>query len=281
MPASGDQAAFVPHLSLNAALALTLISVLVMIYFVHHVPETINVSNITAALGRRLEIFIRSEIEGQDPNAPAAPVPDGAPLAQPCLAQSGYVQSLDTIRLRDLAKSNGWAVLLRVQPGDFVTSQTPVVEVYPARADTPPDAAQNDALRACFALGDERTEDQNPSFLVDQLVEMTARAMSSGVNDPFTARDCLNRMFAALDVALNRQSGLAQTDRGSLGEKTLTFAFLLECWFGASLPYVAGDPMAQTHMRDPLARLRPSARSEQERTAIDELSAHRDEAQKT
>ena len=45
---------FVPQYSMVAAILLTLMSVGTLIYFLHHIPETINVSNISAALGRRL-----------------------------------------------------------------------------------------------------------------------------------------------------------------------------------------------------------------------------------
>lgn len=269
--AGGDQV-FVPNLSLNVALWLTLLSIGVVIYFVHHVPEMINVSNIAAALGRRLERCIREEIEAGRPDG-AAYKPTGAPDARPCLGWSGYVQTLDGDRLRDLAERNGWNLLLRAQPGDFVTADMPVVEVFTSRDGKIPDEDDDDALRACFAIGDERTEDQNPSFLVDQLVEMTARAMSSGVNDPFTACDCLNRLHAALDVALNHGDGIRQEERGPMGEERLTFCGLLERSFGESLPYIIDDRMAREHASGLIARLRPSARSQREAEALDALSA--------
>lgn len=273
---AGEGAAFVPHLSLNAALGLTLISVLVMIYFVHHVPETINVSNITAALGHRLEECVRDEIRSREDGEDPAPVPDGAPLAQPCLDRSGYVQSLDYSRLGQLAEEGGWKILLRAQPGDFVTARTPVMEVHAGSGDTAPDDDDHDALCACFALGDERTEDQNPAFLVDQLVEMTTRAMSSGVNDPFTACDCLNRMYGALDIALNWEGGLPDAERGGLGEKLLTFRTLLERSFAPSIPYVVDDPITREHLRDLVARLRTAARGEADRALLDSLSRELD-----
>ncbi|MEY8839441.1 DUF2254 family protein, partial [Cribrihabitans sp. XS_ASV171] len=50
----GAEEAFVPQLSLVVAMGLAFLSVMVVIYFVHHVPETINVSNIAARLGREL-----------------------------------------------------------------------------------------------------------------------------------------------------------------------------------------------------------------------------------
>lgn len=46
--------AFVPHFSVLVALLLALSSVAVLIYFIHHVPETLNVENLVAKVGRQL-----------------------------------------------------------------------------------------------------------------------------------------------------------------------------------------------------------------------------------
>jgi uncharacterized membrane protein len=43
-----------------------------------------------------------------------------------------------------------------------------------------------------------RTLVQDVEFAIDQLVEVTVRALSPGVNDPFTAISCIARLGAAL-----------------------------------------------------------------------------------
>ena len=51
----GDVASeFVPHLALTVAIVLALGSVFVLIYFIHHAPQTLNVSNVVARLGREI-----------------------------------------------------------------------------------------------------------------------------------------------------------------------------------------------------------------------------------
>ncbi|WP_157973639.1 DUF2254 domain-containing protein [Tropicimonas sp. IMCC34043] len=272
-PAEGEQ--FVPHLALTTAVGLMLVSVLVMIYFIHHIPETIDVGNISAGLGRRLEIVVRREIDRHEKDEEAgqgAVAPSGRPLARPAMARSGYVQSMDFGRLSELEERHGWRLQLLAQPGDFVSAETPVLDVYPGHSDTAPTAAEQDSLCACFALGDNRTEDQSPLFLSDQLVEITARALSPGINDPFTACDCLNRMYAALHLALSHKRGLNPNETGALGQRQLTFAALLESSFTMALPYVAKDPMARDHMAGLILRLRPAARTTADARALDTLS---------
>ena len=50
-----DLVAFIPHISVLIAVLLALASISVLIYFIHHVPETINVGNIVAKLGRDMK----------------------------------------------------------------------------------------------------------------------------------------------------------------------------------------------------------------------------------
>lgn len=49
----------------------------------------------------------------------------------------------------------------------------------------------------CFTQGFSRTPEQDPQFLIDELVEIGLRALSPGINDPFTAVTALHWLGAA------------------------------------------------------------------------------------
>ena len=66
----GEIVSFVPQYSILIAMALALVSVLTVIYYIHHVPETINVSNITSGLGHRLSRRIRALIDEHNSRDP-------------------------------------------------------------------------------------------------------------------------------------------------------------------------------------------------------------------
>ncbi|MCB1941761.1 MAG: DUF2254 domain-containing protein, partial [Candidatus Accumulibacter sp.] len=53
-------------------------------------------------------------------------------------------------------------------------------------------------LQACVVFGAQRTATQDMEFALDQLVEIAARALSPGINDPFTAITCVDRLSSAL-----------------------------------------------------------------------------------
>ena len=53
-------------------------------------------------------------------------------------------------------------------------------------------------INDAFVLGSQRTEQQDVEFPIDQLVEIAVRALSPGINDPFTAIRCIDQLSAAL-----------------------------------------------------------------------------------
>jgi len=75
------------------------------------------------------------------------------------------------------------------RPGAFVTVGKPVMSVWKDRSLSEETLC---SLNACFATGISPTVNQNIEFVADQLVEIMARALSPGVNDPHTAITCVN-----------------------------------------------------------------------------------------
>ena len=49
-----------------------------------------------------------------------------------------------------------------------------------------------------FIIGSDRTGTQDVTFFIEQLVELAVRALSPGINDPGTARLCIDRLEQAL-----------------------------------------------------------------------------------
>ncbi|WP_172331923.1 DUF2254 domain-containing protein [Mangrovicoccus sp. HB161399] len=266
--------AWLPALSLSVSLGLAFVSVGVLIYFVHHIPEIISLENVSAALGRRL-------LEAIDT------LPEAGPGAAPCpagrtetvsLEVNGYLQALDTDGLRTLAKEKGWALRLDCGPGDFVGPHVPVATVGSADKLT---EAEIGKLRACFATGTGRTEAQNPLFIAQQLLEVLARALSPGVNDPVTAMNCLNWLHAALHLLAARGPVDPANAEGLCDpERLLGFTTVLDVAHTDSRPYVAGDPMVTRHAHRLLSSLRDSLAPGPRRAAVDrQIAALVSEAQ--
>lgn len=252
---------FVPNLALLVGVLLALCSIAVLIYFIHHVPSKIHINSVIEDVGDRLLRGIDDRFPrfvGQSPEdheatrdqLPATFRDDAGSDAgsERCLIEAkdtGYIQFIDDEALMRLASKNDLVLRLQYQPGDFVHVGRALVEASPPkRCDD--DCA--DDLRAIFTVGSRRSALQDLRFLIDELVEIAARALSPGVNDPFTAVTCLDWLGAALSDLAGRSlpSHLRVDDDGALRviAHPVTFASLMDRSFGALAQYCATDMIA-------------------------------------
>ncbi len=188
---SVEETAFVPHLGVTGAVLLALLCLGTLIWFVHHVATGINVETVLDLVHDELCVTL----ERLTTEAPPAPAQGEPPPGRPVTAiEGGYLRTLDEDGLADWAEQAGAVVVLKVRPGDYVLPGACVAEV---QAGTQADGAE-EAVRGALSLGRRQAAEQDLEFAVRQLVEVAVRALSPGVNDPFTAIAVLDRLGAAL-----------------------------------------------------------------------------------
>ncbi|HWU79158.1 MAG TPA: DUF2254 family protein, partial [Caulobacter sp.] len=147
--------------------------------------------------------------------------------------------------LMAFARDHDLVLRLQHQPGDFIQEGRTIVEAWPPERY---DAACAATVTQAFAVGSRRTALQDLRFLIDELVEIAGRALSPGVNDPFTALTCLDWLGAACSDLARRQlpSPLRVDADGALRVIThpVSFETYMERGFGALAQYCAGDMIA-------------------------------------
>jgi len=198
-----DGSIFVPHLAVTGAVLLALASVGVLIYFIHHAAVSVQAPIIVANVGRELQNNIDTLFpedlghapEDQESKAGRQAVPehldsDARPVSANC---DGYVQVIDNDQLMEIAVEHGLLVRVVHRPGHFVMKGDPLALVCP-----PPEKEVESRLCDAFAIGNQATPTQDVEFAVNQLVEVAVRALSPGINDPFTAAACVDQLGAAL-----------------------------------------------------------------------------------
>lgn len=109
---------------------------------------------------------------------------------------AGYVQHVDIGALADIAEDCEAELFLVAAPGAFVHPGAPLVRL--AGVAKEPEAVEA-AVREAFAIGDERSFDQDPRFGLSVLSEIASRALSPAVNDPGTAIDVIGRAVRILE----------------------------------------------------------------------------------
>lgn len=180
---------FVPQLSLLVAYALMMISVMVLVYFLNHVPSSIRINAVLEGIGRRLLKAIRHNFDQPMKARVEGEMREGTPVSA---TATGYIQIINWNELLEVARDSGAELQLAVRTGDFLHPAIPI-----GYWSEHPGEEWDEKVRECLALGEARTPTQDLHFMVDELVEIGLRALSPGINDPFTAITALHWIGAA------------------------------------------------------------------------------------
>lgn len=271
---------FVPHISVTIALVLSLCSVGVLIYFFHHIPESIRLSNVVSGIGKLMtksidELFPEQIAFAQPEEVEETSrevLPDDFLTNSVSITKdaSGFLQTIDDDGVMHVAKQHGLIVHLTHRPGDFYCSGRELMQVWPAENVTDEVRAQ---LAAVVAIGAHRTMNQNTMFAFDQLVEVAQRALSPGVNDPFSAMDCINWLETGLVDLTQRKPPreFRYSEEGKLRvfAQALKFEDFCDAVFGQLRQYVAADRNASRHMIRSINNIRRSAVNESQCAILD------------
>ncbi len=271
---------FVPNISVLVAMLMTLLSVGVLIYFVHHIPETLNVGNITARIGRRLRDRLRELVGAENEIRPR--LEDGGcdfdvkQALRVTASDEGYVQTLNFPYLVKIASERDLLIDLQFQPGDFVVYGDILVDVWKSDGTHISEKKEEELaenIRDAYAMGKARTVHQNALYLADELVEVLARALSPGVNDPYTAINCIHWYQSCLNVMLSAPDPVADRfddqNKRRIIANPLTFEILLGVFAGKSRAYVASDKIAASAMLSMLGKLHARATMESRKKVLE------------
>ncbi len=271
----GDQTdVFVPNFSVTMGVFLALASVGVLIYFINHVSASIQASHVIASVSKELNeaidrlypVTLGQASGGLTPSERDAPTLPPVPIAARC---SGYVQSVNEDRLIVLAQAAGGFLEIMHRPGAFATEGAPLAQLY-AAPPLPKDFCEK--LNKAFTLGPSRTMTADAGFGMDQLVEVASRALSPGINDPFTAMSCLNRMGEALSRLATRPvpSPCRYDDGGVLriAARPLLFPEMVNSAFDPIRQYGSSSLAVTLHLLVVLEVVAAQASGEENREAL-------------
>ena len=235
---SGTRGEFVPHASIALALGMTLGSLGVLIYFIHHVASSIQLTSVVAGIARDLDAAVDAWYGKADRHRAGGPaaglsVPeiisrmDDGGVEVPAPA-SGFLQAIGQGRLVRMATRSGAVIRLVNRPGHFVVEGRPLAVVWPGEAAP----AVTRHLERAHVIGSHRTLTQDIGFAVDQLVEIALRALSPAVNDTFTALTCIDWLGAGLCKISSRAlpDGISRDGAGQvrLIEQVMTYDRLVD-----------------------------------------------------
>ena len=198
-------AEFVPSISVWVAFVLLAASVGAFIYYIDHMAHAIRastvISNIAADTRAAIDRIYPSD--AQHPSNASDEPERTAELRRQhswrtvASDDAGVLVDVDEGALVDIASRVGVLVELVPTVGDFVPRGNRLFEVGGDQSGEEADKLES-RLRDTLSFGKERTMQQDPAFGFRQLVDVGARALSPGTNDPTTAAQAIQRLHDLL-----------------------------------------------------------------------------------
>jgi uncharacterized membrane protein len=269
---------FVPRISVIIGMLLAVAGLAVLIYFIHHVSASIEAENVIAGVGRDLDAAIDRLFPKQTAIAPQAPRAErdesfiggsehpGHPVPA---SQTGYLQAIDRDGLMNVATEKDLVVRVTCRPGDFIVEQSDIVVIWPPQeVDEELVKRVNDA----FILGARRLRLQDVEFAINQLVEIAVRALSPGINDPFTAIACIDRLGASLAHLAERGIPAAHHyDRDGhlrLITDVVTFPGIVDAAFNQIRQHASSSVAVTIRLLEAIAIVAAHTRTQEQRAAL-------------
>ncbi len=183
----------VPGLAIAVAYLLVVVSIVVLVLYVHHIGQSLRVSALIELVGTDTRRLLD---EQYPPDAEPARPTDGT-IAAPL---SGVVCRLDHDRLVEVARAGHCTLHLVPALGQFVPAGATLFEV---EGDGEP--LDHRDVTDAVEIGLERTLDQDIAYGFRLLVDMAERAVSeSAFLDPSTAVQAIDRIHDCLRQLVDR-----------------------------------------------------------------------------
>ncbi|MGE3269737.1 MAG: DUF2254 domain-containing protein [Chloroflexota bacterium] len=257
--AGEDAMIFVPSISVTIAILLAMISIGLLIFYIHHAARSIQ----AAVIIERVTNDVRGLVDRLFPDPVGEPVSGDSknviPPTAPTVVRAehaGYLQVIDEDALFRLQDRTPLAIRMEPRVGEFVLPGSGLASVWSLE---PPDDEMISSVRRAFVLGTERTLQHDIELGFRQLADIALKALSPGINDPTTATTCIDRLAEILVLLGNRRmpAALRTSPDGHvhlLAQET-TFGRAVALSFNQIRHFGAADATVATHLLATLERI--------------------------
>ncbi|MGI8812315.1 MAG: DUF2254 domain-containing protein [Pyrinomonadaceae bacterium] len=200
-----DEVKFVPSLAVLCGLVLAIGGVLVLIFFIHHIADSLQITTILNNITDETKQAVRrmypqemgdEAVEGEQ-NATWLSKDVKSWRTIPA-REAGYVQDVDIDGLLEFAAANRILIQMRRGVGQFAGRGATIAEIAP-EVETPnrePEIGRkkSEQINGFFTIDRHRPIEKDVGFGIRQIVDIALKALSPGVNDTTTAINCIDNL---------------------------------------------------------------------------------------
>lgn len=212
---SGDgEEKFIPSIAVVFGLLFALGGIVVLIYFIHHIADSLQVTtiikNITQETFDSIERVLPEKVgkaASEDKSEEAKQLRKSENWVEVPALKSGYIQSVNPEQLLSFAEENQLILRMNYGIGDFIVKDAKLASVFLDEDDSkPPDDKLIREINEFYSIYHYRTIEQDVNFGIQQIVDIALKALSPGVNDTTTAINCIHYLGALVGRIAERES---------------------------------------------------------------------------
>lgn len=197
--ATEDVPEFVPRISVTFAFILTLVSVVMLVFFLAHLASQLRVETMLKDIHADTDETIE-RVGDRNEAARGVPHPIHRPVIRHSVtsSSSGFITAQDYVALIGVAEDHAIVIEEKTRVGENIVEGIVLASWWPSddAADDRNVAAIEDAIRGAYAIGYERTAAEDIDYGTQQILDIALRALSAGVNDPTTAVHAIGHLSA-------------------------------------------------------------------------------------
>ncbi|MBA3285239.1 MAG: DUF2254 domain-containing protein [Nitrosopumilus sp.] len=258
---------FIPNVSISISMGLAILSLSMLIYFIHHLSVRIQSTDIISRVAGELIQMIETNMQDQANNIePKIVLEERECKDFVTSSKIGYLQVIDYKKLLELAKQHQFILEIDIRAGNFVRKGAILARINTIL----PKRIINFIVEA-FVINKQRSPTQDLEYAIEQLVAIALRALSPNANDTFTTNTCVDYLGAAICLICQKDLKPFYYDKNpyiKLISHQETFDGLVDSSFNQIRQFSSGKPSVLIRILETLSYILPCTQTHEQRTAL-------------
>ncbi len=268
---------FIPSISILMAILTAVANIILLIIFIHKVAISIQADKVIADISNFISNQVKTlfpdkigEETGNDDvvdgSAAISAYQERTSITSP---KAGYLQYIDNEALTEAVIKHDVLLELYHRSGSYLVKGLEIGALYSN------EKWEKDKLKIIldqFVIGKTKTSQQDLEFSIHQMVEIAARALSPGVNDPFTAIACIDNLTATMSYLAQAKfpSKYRYDEEGKLRiiADTLDFEGVLDAAFNQIRQFSGGSTAVIIRLMEALTIIHGFTKKDRQKKAV-------------
>jgi uncharacterized membrane protein len=268
---------FIPSISILIAILLAIVNIILLIIFIHQIAISIQadkiIADISDFISNQVKILFPEKMGEELDNIKGLDI-DSIKSKYNYITslkslKNGYLQYIDSESLIEIITKYDALLDLQYRPGGYMVEDMEIGLLY-THDNLDKENIKN--ILEQFVIGKSKNDQQDLEFSIHQMVEIAARALSPGINDPYTAISCIDNLTSTMcyltKVKFPSKYRFDDENNIRIIADTLDFEGVMDAAFNQIRQYSAGSTAVIIRLIEALITINKFAKKESHKNAV-------------